>query len=229
MSQLGSSMTVSIGSDDVEGRMYAEWGGICVRWGGYCGWGRQQRGHQFRSEFVSCVMWLYSQPTRHIRWCTNCTAIAVPLKIVYNGSIVCIQWPKIFFCLTSTNYCVEEYIFEFQVFTGIDKVVFRVLSDPSTAITRHACLAAPWRAWCSRFPYWFFKQKSWPKSIPKICPHNRHCRNSTILFGILMDVTRPSLLPQCFLFLYYSFQANREEWEVTKVTFGQSFTFHLKP
>ena len=84
--------------------------------------------------------------TQHIRRCTNCTAIAVPLKIVHNGFIVCIHWPEIFICLTLINYCVEEYIFEFQVFTGVDKAVFRVSSDPSTAITRQACLATPWRA-----------------------------------------------------------------------------------
>ena len=64
----------------------------------------------------------------------------MPLKLVYNGSIVRIQWPEIFVCLNSTNYCVEEYIFEFQVFTGVDKEVFRVSSElmihhPSTAIT----------------------------------------------------------------------------------------------
>ena len=52
--------------------------------------------------------------------------IAVPLKMVYNGSIVRINWPKILICLTSTNYCVEEYIFEFQLFTDIYKAVFRI-------------------------------------------------------------------------------------------------------
>ena len=43
-------------------------------------------------------------------------------------------------------YCVEDYIFEFQVFTDVYKAVFRVSSDPSTTITQQACLAAPWRA-----------------------------------------------------------------------------------
>ena len=43
--------------------------------------------------------------------------------------------------LTPTNYCVEEYIFKFQIFSGVYKAVFRVLSDLSTAITRQACLA----------------------------------------------------------------------------------------
>ena len=68
--------------------------------------------------------------------------LAVPLKIVYNGSILCIQ---IVICPTLINYCVEEYIFEFQVFTGVDKAVFRVsLRDQS--LRRHVwqCLA-----WCS--------------------------------------------------------------------------------
>jgi hypothetical protein len=65
--------------------------------------------------------------------------------MVYNGSIICIHWPEIFIRLTLTNYCVEEYIFEFQLFTGVYKAVFNS-SDPPTVITQQACWAVPWRA-----------------------------------------------------------------------------------
>jgi len=81
---------------------------------------------------VMCHVTVFRANTAHLMM-HKLHSLAVPLKIVYNGSILCIQ---IVICPTLINYCVEEYIFEFQVFTGVDKAVFRVsLRDQS--LRRH--------------------------------------------------------------------------------------------